>query len=52
MHTLTFIDYRHVRNMFHVHLNRFEFHFLWLNINKTSKFCFFVHNGRVLGIAK
>ena len=41
-----------IRDMFHVYLNRFEFHFLWLHIIKTSKFCFFMHNGLVPGIAK
>ena len=41
-----------IRDMFHVYLNRFEFHFLRLHIIKTNKLCFFVHNGRVLGIAK
>ena len=41
-----------IRDLFHVYLNRFEFHFLRLHINKTNKFCFFMHNGRVLGIAK
>ena len=41
-----------VRDLFHVYLNRFEFHFLRLHINKTNKFCFFMHNGRVPGIAK
>ena len=33
-------------------LNKFEFRFLRLHMNKTNKFCFFVHNGRVFGIAK
>ena len=41
-----------VPDMFHVYLNRFEFHFLRLHIIKTSKFCFFMHNGLVPGIAK
>ena len=40
-----------IRDMFHVYLNRFEFHFLRLHINKT-KFYFFMINGRVPGIAK
>ena len=43
---------RDIRDMFHVYLNRFEFHFLRLHIIKTNKFCFFMHNRRVLGIAK
>ena len=41
-----------IRDMFHVYLNRFEFHFLQLHINKTKPFCFFMHNKRVSGIAK
>ena len=41
-----------IQDLFHVYLNRFEFHFLWLHINKTSIFCFFVNNRRVPGIAK
>ena len=42
----------YLRDMFHVYLNRFDFHFLRLNINKTNTFCFLMHNGRVPGIAK
>ena len=41
-----------IRDMFHVYLNRFKFHFLLLHIIKTNKLCFFMHNGRVPGIAK
>ena len=41
-----------LRDLFHVNLNRSEFHFLGLHINKTNTFCFFMHNGRVPGIAK
>ena len=41
-----------IRDMFHVYLNRFEFHVLRLHINKTNKLCIFMHNGRVPGIAK
>ena len=44
--------YIHIRDMFHVYFIRFEFHFLRLHINKTNKFVFFMHNGRVPGIAK
>ena len=33
-------------------LNRFEFHFLRLHMHKTNIFCFFMHNGRIPGIAK
>ena len=46
-------EYDHeIRDMFHVYLNRFEFHFLRLHINKINNFYFFMHNGRVPGIAK
>ena len=30
-----------VRDLFHVYLNIFEFHFLRLLLNRTNKFCFF-----------
>ena len=45
-------NYCQIRGMFHVYLNRFKFHFLRLHINKASKFCFFMHNIYVPGIAK
>ena len=41
-----------IRDLFIVYLNRFEYHFLRFHINKTNTFCFFMHNGRVPGIAK
>ena len=41
-----------LRDLFHVYLNKFEFHFLRLHINNTNTFCFFMHNGHVPGIAK
>ena len=41
-----------IRDMFNVYLNKFEFRFLRLHVNKTNKFCFFMLNGRVFGIAK
>ena len=41
-----------LRDLFHVYLNKFEFHFLLLHINNINKFCFFIYNGRVPGIAK
>ena len=41
-----------IRDMFQVYLNRFVFPFLRVPIIKTNKFCFFLHNGRVPGIAK
>ena len=46
--TMMRINTRHVS----CYLNRFEFHFLWVHINKTNTFCFFMHNGRIPGIAK
>ena len=33
-----------IRDLFHVYLNKFEFHFLQLHINKTSQFCFLINN--------
>ena len=42
----------HLRDMFHVYLNRFEFHFMRLHMIKTNKCCFFMHNRRVPGNAK
>ena len=44
-------QYPRIRDLFHVYLNKFEFRFLRLHINKTNKFCFFMHNGHVFGIA-
>ena len=41
-----------LRDLFHVYLNIFEFHFLRLHINKTNKYCFFMHIERVPGIDK
>ena len=37
-----------IRDPFHVYLNKFEFHFLRVYINKTNIFCFFIQKGRVL----
>ena len=42
----------HLRDMYHVYLNRFKFHLLRSHIIKTTNFAFFVHNERVPGIAK
>ena len=39
----------YLQDLFHVYLNKFEFHFLRLHINKTNKFCFYVHNRSVPG---
>ena len=47
-----FVTDTYIRDLFHVYLNKFEFHFLRLHINKTNKYCFFIHNGRVTGIVK
>ena len=41
-----------IRDMFHVYLNGFEFHFLRLHMNKTNSFCFLMHKERVPGIAR
>ena len=42
----------YIRDLFHVYLNRFEIPFLPLHIIKTNTFCFFMHKGRVPGIAE
>ena len=44
--------YLAIRDLFHVYLNKFEFHILRLHINKTNKLCFFMHNRRVPGSVK
>ena len=41
-----------IRDLFHVYLNRCEFHFLRLHINKTNLFCFIIDNGRVSTMVK
>ena len=40
-----------IRELFHAYLNIFECHFLRLHIKKINRFCVFMHNGRVPGIA-
>ena len=37
-----------MQDLFHVYLNRFEFHFLQLHINKTNQLCFLKSKGHVL----
>ena len=39
-----------IRDLFHVYLSIFEFHFLRLHINESNKFCFFMFYGRVPGM--
>ena len=39
-------------NMFHVYLNKCEFRFSRLDVNKINNFCFLLNNGRVPGMAK
>ena len=41
-----------VQDLFHVYLNKCEFQFLLLHINKTNTFCFLIDNGRVTGTTK
>ena len=41
-----------VRDLFHVYLNRCEFNFLRLHIDKTNQFCIIIDNGRVPGMVK
>ena len=45
------VSLRDIRDLFHVYLNKFEFHFLRLHINKTSQFCFLMNNGCVPAMA-
>ena len=41
-----------IRDLFHVYLNKFEFHFLHLHIYKTNKICFLINKGSVTGTTK
>ena len=41
-----------LQDLFHVYLNKCEFQFLRLHINKTNTFCFLIDNGRVTGTTK
>ena len=36
-----------IRDLFHVYLNEFEFHFSRLHVNKINNFCFLLNNRRV-----
>ena len=49
---VAYMKHVEIQEMFHVYLNKFEFQFLRLLINKTHNCCFIVHNGHVPGIAK
>ena len=46
----TIQDFLVVRDMFHIYLNRCEFHLLRLHINKTNIFYFLIHNRRIPGM--
>ena len=48
--TLSYIS--KIQDLFHVYLNKFEFHFLRLPRNETNRFCFLINNGRVTGTTK
>ena len=41
-----------VRDLFHVYLNKFEFHFSRLHVNKINNFCFLLIDGCVLCMTK
>ena len=41
-----------IQDLFHVYLNKCEFHFLRLHVNKKNNFCFLLYNGRVRGMTK
>ena len=45
-------EHSSIRDLFHVYLTRFEFHFLRLHIIKTKFVCLFMHNERFPDIAK
>ena len=36
-----------IRDLFHVYLNKFEFHFSRLHVNKINNFCFLLNKRRV-----
>ena len=36
-----------LQDLFHVYLNKCEYHFSRLHVNKISNFCFLLNNGRV-----
>ena len=42
---LLLLSFSLVRDLLHVYLNRCEFHFLRLHINKPNKFCFLINWG-------
>ena len=44
-HFLSLTNY--VRDLFHVYLNKCEYHFSRLHVNKINNFCFLLNNGRV-----
>ena len=41
-----------IRDLFHVYLNKCEFHFSRLHVNKINNFCFLLNNGQVPGMTK
>ena len=41
-----------IQDLFHVYLNKCDFQFLRLHINKTNTFCFLIDKGRVTGTTK
>ena len=41
-----------IRDLFHVYLNKCEFNFSRLRVNKLNKVCFLLNNGRVPCITK
>ena len=40
-------DTLYIRDLFHVYLNKCEFHFSRLHVNKKNNFCFLLNNGHV-----
>ena len=41
-----------IQEVFHVYLNKCEFYFSRLHVNKIYNFCFLLHNGCVPGMTK
>ena len=41
-----------LRDLFHVYLNKCDFHFSRLHVNKINNFCFLLNNACVIGMTK
>ena len=47
LHFFTKLQIMAIRDLFQVYLNRIEFHFSRLHVNKINNFCFLLNNRRV-----